>query len=199
MNYARGRLISLVLAASAPLILAATCWKPALSSDSTPPRIYILKWEMTPLGAQGAQTTIPNGGQFTVLSGWLGQGGATNKADIKVYADDTEGVRELDVSGSATGPCETDQDSNGVFYTSPGPLTVSFPKQTITASPGAVQPSMVVHLDDIIRRGACGKRQYANMLNSQEFFLDSGTWTINVHAENCCGGQTNGAFKITVQ
>jgi hypothetical protein len=33
----------------------------------------------------------------------------------------------------------------------------------------------------------------------REFFMESGKWTISVHAENCCGGQTDGSFTVEVK
>ncbi|HSS51057.1 MAG TPA: hypothetical protein VLX28_19115, partial [Thermoanaerobaculia bacterium] len=91
-------LTAMIVAISAPLTLSG-CKKTAPSSDPTPPNVYILKWEKNPQGGQGPQTTIQSGGQFTVATSWLGP----NKADIRVYGDDKEGVRKLTVSGSATG------------------------------------------------------------------------------------------------
>jgi hypothetical protein len=187
-------LTAMIVAISAPLVLSG-CKKTAPSSDSTPPRVYILKWEKNPQGGQGPQTTVQPGGQFTVATSWLG----TNKADIRVYGEDKEGVRKLTVSGSATGPCSTKVDSNGQFSTSPGPLSASFPAQTQTAPAGQVEDFFAIHLDDLLANASCGTHQYANMPHPAEFFLDSGTWTITAIADNCCGGQTTGTFKIAVQ
>jgi hypothetical protein len=185
---------AMIVAASALLTLVG-CHKAAPSSDPTPPRVYILKWEMNPQGGQGSQTTIQPGGQFTVDTSWLG----ANKADIRVYGDDKEGVRKLTVSGSATGPCSTKVNSDGQFNTSPGPLSASFPTQTQTAPSGQVEDFFAIHLDNLLADPSCGTHQYANMPHAQEFFLNSGTWTINATADNCCGGQATGTFKIVTQ
>jgi hypothetical protein len=189
-------LTAIVASAVVPL---GGCNKRAPASDATPPTIHILKWEKNPQGGQGAQTTIQPGGQFTVDENWLGTGGATNKADITVYGDDPEGVRHLEVSGSAKGSCSTYANSNGQVFTSPGPLTASFPKQSETANTGFVKDFMAIHLDGFLANPSCGMHQYANMPSSQEFFLDHGTWTINALAENCCGGTATATFTITVQ
>jgi hypothetical protein len=187
-----------VIVAGAFYILGG-CNKRAPASDATPPTIQILKWEKNQQGGQGAQTTIQPGGQFTVDDNWLGTGGATNKADIRVYGDDPEGVRHLEVSGSAKGKCSTDVASNGQFFTSSGPLTASFPKQSETATAGFVKDFIAIHLDGFLAKPSCGMHRFANMPSAQEFFLDAGTWTINAPAENCCGGTTTATFTITVQ
>jgi hypothetical protein len=191
--------IAAVIVAAGAFFILASCNKGAPTSDPTPPTVSLLKWEKNPQGGQGGQTTIQSGGQFTVLRDWLGTGGATNKADIRVDGSDNEGVRLLEVSGSAKGPCSTEVTSNGQFFTSSGPLTASFPKQTETASPGVVKAFMAIHLDDFLAKASCGTHQFANMLHPQEFFLDSGIWTITARAENCCAGQTTGTFTIIVQ
>jgi hypothetical protein len=175
------------------------CNKRAPTSDATPPTIHILKWEKNQQGGQGAQTNIQPGGQFTVDDNWLGTGGATNKADIRVYGEDPEGVRHLEVSGSAKGKCSTDVNSKGQFFTSSGPLNASFPKQSETANAGFVKDFMAIHLDGLLAKPSCGIHQFANMPSAQEFFLDAGTWTITALAENCCGGKTTATFTITVQ
>lgn len=179
------------------LILAGCVYKGAPTSDSTPPKIYILKWEKSPQGGQGAQTKVDSGGQFTVNASWLGAGGATNKADIKVYADDDEGVRSLEVTGTARARCSTEVNSRGQFYSSPGVITTSFPKQSEVTNPGTVKDFMVVHLDSLV--ASCGSHQYSGMPSSEPFLIDSGTWTITAVAENCCGGKTTATFTITIQ
>lgn len=188
-----------LLYVTAVCIFFAGCNNAAPSSDATPPRIYLLKWERNAQGTQGSQTTINSGSSFTIPVSWLGTGSATNKADIKIYADDKEGVSLLEVTGSAKGICSTDQDRNGQEFTSPQPLTASFPKQTEKTSPGVVKSFLAVHLDGFLFKGSCGIHRYGNMTASQEFFLPLGTWTITAHAENCCGGQTNATFTIMVQ
>lgn len=193
------RRIRVAASVAGSIFILGGCNKKAPASDPTPPTIQILKWEKNQQGGQGAQTTIPSGGQFAVELNWLGTGGATNKADIRVYGDDPEGVRHLEVSGSAKGKCTTDVNSSGQFYTSPSPLTATFPKQSETASPGVVKDFMAIHLDGLLAKASCGIRQYANMPSAQEFFLDAGTWTVSALAENCCGGQTTATFTITVQ
>lgn len=191
--------ISSVVAGSALIICIGCVVGGALSSDPTAPTVEIRKFEMGPQGMQGAQTWIQPGGAVTVSRNWLGQGGATNKADITVFANDTEGVRHIEVAGSGKGPCSTVPNASGQFFTSSGPLTATFPKQSKTASPGTIETFMAVHLDDLLRDASCGTHRFANMPASQEFFLDSGTWTITAKAENCCGGQTSGTFTVTVQ
>ncbi|MBS1663730.1 MAG: hypothetical protein JST68_21985 [Bacteroidetes bacterium] len=180
-------------------ITLAGCNNAAPSSDATPPTIYLLKWERTAAGTQGAQTQIKPGGTFTVPQSWLGLNGATNKADIRIYADDKEGVSLLEVTGASRGVCSTNPDRNGVIYTSSGALNASFPTQTEKTNPGIVRLSMTIHLDGFLADGSCGTHQFANMPSSQPFFLNSGTWTITARAANCCGGITNATFTITVQ
>jgi len=58
---------------------------------------------------------------------------------------------------------------------------------------------MAVHLDDFLSKASCGSHRFNNMTHTQEFFLDSGTWTITARAENCCGGQSTATFTIIVQ
>lgn len=190
---------TLSMAAGSALAFCIGCVAGAPTTDPTPPTVEIRKWEMTPTGMQGAQTWIQPGGTATVPPNWLSQGGATNKADITVFAKDTEGVRHIEVVGSGKGRCSTLPNASGQFFTSSGPLTATFPKQSKTASPGTVETFMALHLDDLLRDASCGRHRFASMPSSQEFFLDSGTWTITAKAENCCGGQTSGTFTIIVQ
>jgi hypothetical protein len=177
---------------ASPLLAGSSCWSPAPTADATPPTISILKWEQAG-GAQGAQTQVPAGGSFTVPWGWLG---GPTKADIRVYGSDAEGLRQLQVSGTVQGTCGTYPDSSGQTHTAFG--SASLPQQTITAAPGTVQPSMTIHLDDLIKEPSCGTHQYNGMSAPREFFLESGTWTLTARAENCCSGVTNATFTIAI-
>jgi hypothetical protein len=167
-------------------------------SDSTPPTVYILKWERNPNGTQGAQTTIPAGGSFTVSSGFL----SYTQANIRVYGEEgTKGIRKFTVTGSGVGRCSTEVQRNGQFFTSPDPLTVNFAPYVETSSPGTTRAFMVFHLDDaVIANNSCGIHNYNGAPPNLEYFLDDpATWTITAVAENASGLQTTGTFTIKVE
>ncbi|MFD9336271.1 hypothetical protein ACFWBF_17955 [Streptomyces sp. NPDC060028] len=167
-------------------------------SDSTPPKIYILKWNGSPATGRGSQATINSGGQFTIDSNWLGE----SKADIRVYADDDQGSKWAKVTGNVAGAkCSSLPDSHSVTYQAPGLLSGNFnpqpPQQD--APSGSVRQSFSFHLDDLIeKKTSCGEHKYANMTEKREFFASSGTWTITAEAENCCGGRSTATFTIIV-
>jgi hypothetical protein len=184
---------------AAPLALVALlavggCQKKALTADPTPPSLVMLKWERTSGGTQGSQTTVPAGGSFAVSAGWLGE----TKSDGRVVASDPEGVRVLTVSGAATGKCSTNPDKNGTVYSAPSPLSASFPPQTETAPAGYVKDGMTSHIDKLVPNPSCGVHVYNGMPGPAEFFMDTATWTITAHAENCCGGAADTKFTMAV-
>ncbi|MGW1871611.1 hypothetical protein ACWCPS_39645 [Streptomyces mauvecolor] len=166
----------------------------APSSDSTPPKIYILKFEKSGAG-QGGQTTVNSGGQFEVDANWLGE----NKADIRVYADDDPGSKWATVTSAFTGKCSSKPGPDGVTYVGQGLLPGKFPDQRQDAPSGSVRASFVFHLDKLIEDETdCGWHQFSNMPNKRQFFAYEGTWNITAVAENCCGGRTTATFKIVV-
>lgn len=199
MNRSRG-LRSIVWGAVAVVAFSMTligCNQGA-QSDNTPPTVYILKWERNPNGSQGAQTTIPAGGSFTVPSGFL----SYTQANIRVYGEEgTKGIRKFNVSGTAVGRCSTEVQPNGQFFTSPGALTVNFTPYVETSSPGTTRAFMAFHLDDtVIANNSCGVHNYNGAPPNLEYFLDDpATWTITAIAENASGVQTTGTFTIQVQ
>jgi hypothetical protein len=181
------------VAAAAVFFALTGCVKTAPSSDPTLPRVSLLKWEKNASGGQGAQTTVQPGGSFAVDQSFLG----STKADIRIYGNDNEGVRQLKVTGSGTGKCST-KAVNGQIWTAPGSLGFSFPAQVETAKPGTVEDFMAIHLDDLLADRSCGTHQYANMPKPQEFFMDSGTWTVSAESENCCAGKATATFTVSV-
>jgi hypothetical protein len=112
-----------------------------------------------------------------------------------VYAEDAEGVRLLEVSGSAVGRCDTKDGTFGQIG-----LHASFPTTTQTAPSGQVWEAHVTQdLDDLLSQDhSCGTHHYANMPSAQEFFFTSGTWTIKARGENCCGGATDATLTIVI-
>jgi|GEM_PF-3539030 len=184
----------ILLLALCALFVLTGCQKKAPTSDPTPPKLHLSHWEKNQSGGQGAQKTINPGGQTEVPSDWLG---GSNKADIRVVGDDTEGVTKLEVSGSATGQCKAADGSS--IFTAPDPLSASFPKQTETVAQGNVKDFLAIHIDAFMAKPSCGFHQYANMPKSLEFFMSNGTWTISAHTENCCGGKTDGTFTVVVK
>ncbi len=187
--------IRILSAAAIVSILMACVLNKAPASDPTPPTVGMRVWEKTPQGTQGAQIAIDSGGQITVPPGWLGKDGATNKADVRVMAEDEPGVLTFKVSGSIKGKCST---KGSQPWQSPFPLEASFVQEK-KAKSGSVQTLMGIHLDDVLGEASCGFHQYGNMPKSEEFFIHSGTWTIEAEAENCCGGQTKAVFTVIVQ
>jgi len=181
------------VAAAAVFFALTGCVKKAPTSDATLPKLSLLKWEKNASGGQGAQTNVAPGGSFTVDQTFLGP----TKADIRIYGNDDEGVRQLRVTGSGSGKCST-KPENGHYWTAPGNLSFSFPAQVETADPGTVKDFMAIHLDDLLADRSCGTHQYANMPQAREFFMDSGTWTISAESENCCAGKATATFTIAV-
>lgn len=186
----------LMAAGSAVLVLttAATC-QPIPKSDSATPRVYLLAFRNNGAGGQGAQDTIQPGGSFTVSSGFLGP----DKANIRVYGAEDPGITTLVVTGKASGTCSTKMSSSGQVFTAPGRLAASFPNQTLSAPAGQISSFLAADLDALLTNVSCGSHIYANMPQREEFFLDSGTWTIHAEASNCCGGKAVGDFSIVVQ
>ena len=178
------------------LLNAAGCLQKA-QPDSTPPEVYVLKWERNPNGTQGAQSQVLPGGQFTVPANWLGP----NQADIRVYGKGTHGVRKLTVSGTATGKASTAVNSSGQFFTAPGVLTASFPTFVEDAPAGTTRNFMAFHLGpDVLLNRSCGTRSFQNAPPNAEYFLEApATWTITATTENGSGLQTTGTFIIKVQ
>ncbi|WP_354383233.1 hypothetical protein [Streptomyces sp. PvR034] len=164
------------------------------SSDSTPPKIYILKFEKSGAG-RGVQTTVNSGGQFEVGAYWLGE----SKADIRVYADDDSGSKWATVTSAFSGKCSSKPGPDGVSYIGQGLLSGNFPDQRQDAPSGSVRESFVFHLDKLIEDETdCGWYKFANMPDKRQFFAYGGTWNITAVAENCCGGRTTATFKIVV-
>jgi hypothetical protein len=188
--------IATVLVVVGAFFILAGCEKAAAKEDTTPPKLDITFNEQTPQGGKGAQVTVQPGGQITVARNWLGTAGGFDKADMDVNARDDEGVRHLEVSGSARGTCSTMGDSGQV--TEVRGLSASFPMQTNTASSGAVKYPMYIQLSkDLLTDRSCGVRQVGD--HREEFFFWIGQWTITARAENCCGGQTTSQFTINVR
>jgi hypothetical protein len=146
-------------------------------------------------GGQGAQDQIRPGGSFTVSSTFLGP----NKADIRVYGEEKPGITTLVVTGSARGKCSTKITSNGQVFTAPGQLSATFPTQTASAPAGQISSFLAITLDDFLPNASCGTHIYANMTQREEFFLESGAWTIHAEASNCCGGKAVGDFTVVLQ
>jgi hypothetical protein len=195
----RKRLFQVLGTATAMVLLAslAGCYQGA-QPDTTPPRVYILKFERNTDGTQGSQTTISPGGQFTALSTWLG---GFNQANIRVYGDGTHGVRKFTVSGTARGTCSTQPDNNGTVWTAPDQLSASFPTYVETSPSGTTRDFMAFTLDaSVITGNSCGRHSYQGPPPNLEYFLDApATWTITGTAENGSGLQTTGTFTIVLQ
>jgi len=191
-----GRRIGGIALAAAYVFGLAGCYQ-GVEPDSTPPHVYILKWEQAANGSQGPQTTIESGGSFAVSGSWLGP----NQADIRVYADAPHGVRLLTVSGTATGTCSTKVNSSGQFFTAPSPLSASFPVHTETAPANTTRSFMAFHLDNtVLLDQSCGTHSYNGAPPNLEYFLDTpAAWTITGVAENGSGLKTTATFHITVQ
>lgn len=182
------------LLAVCALSLLNICPTPAPTSDATPPKITLRHWNKSESGGQGSQTTIESGGKTTVEGGWLGP----NKADITVDGSDKEGIRLLEVSGTATGVCAASGEG-GTVWTAPELLHASFPKQTQVTEQGKVRDFLYLKLDKLINDPSCGTHQYNGMKNPAEFSMSGGTWTITARAENCCGGEANATFTLEVK
>jgi hypothetical protein len=167
-------------------------------SDTTPPTVYILKFESNPNGTQGAQTTVPAGGSFAVSSGFL----SYTQSNIRVYGEEgTKGIRKLTVTGSGVGSCSSDVQPNGQFFSAPGVSTVTFAPYVETSAAGTTRAFMAFHLDESVLMGnSCGVHSYNGAPKNLEYFLDApSTWTITAVAENASGVQTTGTFTIQVQ
>ena len=177
--------------------MLAGCNTTASTKATTPPSLYILEWDQDPQGGQGSETRIRPGGQFTVTSTFLGP----SKADIRVYGAGKEGVRQLTVSGSASGHCSTAPNSSGVTFRSPAALRVSFPTQTVTTTLGEVTDGSIrIHLDTLLVNPSCGVHQFSDMPDPMEFLLDlPATWEISARADNCCGQAARSTFTIVVR
>ena len=174
--------------AAVSFLAFAGCYQLATQEDTTPPQVYILKWERNSNGTQGSQTTIQPGGQFTVRSDWLGP----SQANIRVYGDGAHGVRKLTVSGSGSGPCSTATNEQGFRYVF-DKGTASFPTHVETAPGGTTRSFMVFHLDSSVLLG-----QLCSKLWNQEYKLRGGYdwWTVTATAENGSGLSTTGTFRI---
>lgn len=185
------------LVATFVLLGTATGCYQGVQADPNPPRVYILKWERNPDGSQGAQTTIQPGGQFDVSADWLG----ANQADIRVYADSAHGVKNFSVSGTGVGSASTHVNSDGQYFTAPGPLTATFPTYIETAPAGTTRSFMAVHLDsNMLLDRSCGTHSYNRAPPNAEYFLYSpATWTITATTENGSGLKATGTFTIKVQ
>jgi hypothetical protein len=175
--------------ATVSFLAFAGCYQLITQEDTTPPQVYILKWERNSNGTQGSQTTIQPGGKFfNVDRDWLGP----SQADIRVYGDGAHGVRKLTVSGSVSGRCSTATQANGVKYIYPKG-TASFPPHVETAPGGTTRSEMVFHLDSSVLLG-----QLCLNLGNLDYKLESGWWTITATAENGSGLSTTGTFTINV-
>ena len=188
------------IALAGAVAILAGCHTTVPTTATTPPTLYMRTWEQDPQGGQGAETTIRPGGQFTVASTFLG----SSKADIRVYgaaANGKAGVRQLSVSGSASGHCSAGAASNGSASTSPSELRASFPTQTVTTTLGELEDDSVrIHLDTLLVKPSCGVHRFGDMPEPMEFFLDPPmTWEIKARAENCCGSVATTTFTIVVQ
>ncbi|MFL6386918.1 MAG: hypothetical protein ACJ71U_05470 [Terriglobales bacterium] len=166
-------------------------------NDTTPPTVYILKWERNPNGTQGGQTTVPAGGSFSVSGDFL----SYTQANIRVYGEEgSKGIRKFTVTGSGVGRCSSDVLPNGQFFTSPGPITVNFAPYVETSPAGTTRSFMAFHLDDNILLGnSCGVHSFNGAPPNLEYFLDApANWTITAVAENGSGVQNTGNFTINV-
>jgi hypothetical protein len=165
-------------------------------SDTTPPTVYILKWERNPNGTQGGQTTVPAGGSFSVSGDFL----SYTQANIRVYGEEgAKGIRKFTVTGSGVGRCSSDVQPNGQFFTSPEPIKVNFEPYLETSPAGTTRSFMAFHLDDHILLGSCGVHSFNGAPPNLEYFLDApANWTITASAENGSGVQSTGNFTINV-
>jgi hypothetical protein len=171
------------------------CYQGA-QSDTTQPSVYILKFEAGPNGTQGAQTTIPAGGSFTVPVGFL----AYTQANIRVYGEGPKGISKFTVTGSASGRCSTNEQPNGQIFTSPSPSTVHFPDYVENAPPGTTRAFMAFHLDDSVLFQSCGIQNHNGAPPNLKYFLDApATWAIKATAVNASGVTTTANFTINVQ
>lgn len=177
------------------LTTAATC-QPIPEEDNGTPTVYVLAWNNNGSGGQGSQVTVQPGGTFTVNRGFLG----ATKANIRVYGEENPGITTLTVTGKGNGVCSTRVLPSGLFYTSLGRLNATLPTQTQSAPSGQIQNSLTVSLDDVLSGDiSCGEHIYANMPQREEFFFDTGTWTLHAEADNCCGGKGIGDFTIVIE
>jgi len=187
------------IALAGAVAILAGCHTTVPTTATTPPTLYMRTWEQDSQGGRAAETTVPPGGQFTVASTFLG----SSKADIRVYgaANGKAGVRQLTVSGSASGHCSAGAASSNSAYTSPSELRASFPTQTVTTTLGELEDDSVrIHLDTLLVKPSCGVHQTGDMPDPMEFFLDPPmTWEIKARAENCCGSVATTTFTIVVQ
>lgn len=184
------RLTLVALVGVLMLLTAASCPRSAASSDKTPPTMVIAKWERTAQGTQGAQTTVHPGGRFSLPRGWLSPSGA----DIRVIADDTEGVKRLEVTGSAPknagpGTICTASGADRLYYAN---LTADIGTGVESANPGQVMPSITIRLNKAIANAPC-RHHYG-----PGYLFYTGLWTITAKADNCCGGQSTATFEILV-
>ena len=179
------------------ITILAGCQTADSTKAATAPTLYIVKWDQDSQGGQGPETTIQPGGRFSVGNAFLG----SSKADIRVYGAGKEGVRQLTVSGSASGHCSTAENSSGPAFKSPSALVASFPTQTVTATAGeVVDGSIRIHLDALLVTPSCGLHQFENMPEPMEFYLDlPATWEITARADNCCGVAASANFTIVVE
>jgi hypothetical protein len=182
--------------ATAIVLLAglAGCYQP-VQPDSTPPKLYILKFEPKPDGTEGSQTSVAPGGQFAVSSDWLG----FTQAYIRVYGESPHGVRKFTVYGSAQGTCRA-SGPNSTTAAAPDPLFASFPPHTEIAPPGSTSDFMAFTLGpSILQNNSCGWKAYGIGPPLEYFLSAPAIWTITATAENGSGIQTKATFTIILQ
>jgi ribulose bisphosphate carboxylase small subunit len=164
------------------------------SSDSTPPTLSF-SW----LHVDDTQSTVNPGDTATVTPAEV----TKPNQYIRVNADDNEGVKRVSVTWSGSGRCHTNSTGSGLD--SPEVLTFHFDPVSKEAAAGSVltEGARAELTQQLIHANAdgvsCGVHHYGTK-PTQEFFWSMGTGTITVqaHAENCCGGGTDGTFTIKV-
>lgn len=171
------------------------CRKPAPTSDATPPTLSF-SW----IRNDGTQGTIQPGGTATLST----TEAYSSSESIRASADDDEGVKKVSVTWSGTGECST---KGSQPFTAPDPLSFDLPPLAEEAEPGdvligGVSVSLRDELKQVSLNGvSCGIHSYQGPPPNQEYFFNGGPsmLTIDVSAENCCGGVTEGTFTVSVQ
>jgi len=93
---------------------------------------------------------------------------------VTLQVQEPEGIKEMDISGAGNLTCSTIPDSHGQFFTAPNSLPVSIPIQTTNIPNPGTTSGFVMSQPFTFNQLDCGKHQYGNMPQAEEFFANSG-------------------------
>ncbi len=193
--------VAAVMAGGLVVFTTASCTSSSPKSDPNPPSLSINWRPPGPDGSPGPNTTVAPDGQITTQATWIsGPNNGANPQTLHMTAiaqqGASAGMSQFVVSGTGYARCATHENSQGQTFINSYP--VGFPTQTENSNPGTVKSNFFFILDPFIGQGISCGTHVSGLNPPQEYFLESGNWTITTTAANCCNVRSSAKFTITL-